>query len=247
MPPCNSQGPAALEGTRRIEPGPGSTHGPSWAPPRRRATAPGLMSYVTCPILHYHPAVVAQKASTMQSSRTGVSASAWARARTSTSTSPASAGRRSASATRCSPRRSRSLRDCFAASTQLPLQALRRRVGAPLRRARRAPADRHRGVRPAVVLAGRPRGRDHGRHRAQARAGREVRGGRRPRQAEGRSDRARAGRRRRGRDRRRPRSAGSGWAGRSTPTCRDHPSSRRRPNSFARGRGRPAALRADVD
>src|SRR5215203_2049887 len=63
-----------------------------------------LMTYVTCPTLHYHPAVVAQKAATMQILSGGASGSGSARARTSTSTSWASAGPRSASATRCSPR-----------------------------------------------------------------------------------------------------------------------------------------------
>ena len=53
-----------------------------------------LMTYVTCPIMRYHPAVVAQKAATVQILPTGGSPSGWARGRTSTSTSSAAGGRR---------------------------------------------------------------------------------------------------------------------------------------------------------
>ena len=76
------------------------------------------MTYVTCPTFRYHPAVVAQKAATMQILlRRAASGSGWARARTSTSTSSASAGRPSASATRCWRRRWTSSAGCSTAST----------------------------------------------------------------------------------------------------------------------------------
>jgi alkanesulfonate monooxygenase SsuD/methylene tetrahydromethanopterin reductase-like flavin-dependent oxidoreductase (luciferase family) len=41
-----------------------------------------LMTYVTCPIRRYHPAVVAQKAATMQLLCDGRSPWGWGRART---------------------------------------------------------------------------------------------------------------------------------------------------------------------
>lgn len=46
----------------------------------------GLMTYVTCPIKRYHPAVVAQKAATVALLSDHRFTSAWVRERTSTST-----------------------------------------------------------------------------------------------------------------------------------------------------------------
>ena len=42
----------------------------------------GLMTFVTCPIMRYHPVIVAQKAATMGLLSDGGSRSGWARART---------------------------------------------------------------------------------------------------------------------------------------------------------------------
>ena len=67
-----------------------------------------FMTYVTCPIVRYHPAVVAQQAATLGCSRTAASPSASAPGRTSTSTSSAAAGRPPTCGTRCCARRSRS-------------------------------------------------------------------------------------------------------------------------------------------
>ncbi|HZJ03989.1 MAG TPA: TIGR03557 family F420-dependent LLM class oxidoreductase [Nocardioidaceae bacterium] len=67
-----------------------------------------LMTYVTCPILRYHPAVVAQKAATVQILTEGRFTLGLGRGRTSTSTSSARAGPASTFATRCWRRRSRS-------------------------------------------------------------------------------------------------------------------------------------------
>ena len=65
-----------------------------------------LMTYVTCPILRYRPAVVAQQAATLQILADGRFTLGLGSGRTSTSTSPARAGRRSRCGRRCSPRRS---------------------------------------------------------------------------------------------------------------------------------------------
>ena len=70
------------------------------------------MTYVTCPTMRYHPAVVAQKAATLQLLSEGRFTLGWAAGRTSTSTSSATAGPASRPATRCSPRRSRSSGRC---------------------------------------------------------------------------------------------------------------------------------------
>ena len=60
-----------------------------------------LMTYVTCPIKRYHPAVVAQKAATIGLLSDGRFTLGSERERTSTSTSPAGDGRRSMYVTRC--------------------------------------------------------------------------------------------------------------------------------------------------
>ena len=73
----------------------------------------GLMTYVTCPTMRYHPAVVAQKAATVCAAVRGpVHPRARAAARTSTSTPSARAGRRSRRGRRCSRRPSRSSARC---------------------------------------------------------------------------------------------------------------------------------------
>ena len=61
-----------------------------------------LMTYVTCPTMRYHPAVVAQKAATLALLTTAGSPSGWAPGRTSTSTSSGQAGPTRTSARRCS-------------------------------------------------------------------------------------------------------------------------------------------------
>lgn len=60
-----------------------------------------LMTYVTCPILRYHPAVVAQRRPRSKSSPATPFGWPSAPARTATSTSWENAGRPSASGTRC--------------------------------------------------------------------------------------------------------------------------------------------------
>ena len=57
-----------------------------------------LMTYVTCPTIRYHPAVVAQKAATVQILSAAGSPWGWAPGRTSTSTSSAGGGPRSGAA-----------------------------------------------------------------------------------------------------------------------------------------------------
>ena len=71
-----------------------------------------LMTYVTCPIRRYHPAVVAQKAATMQLLSDGRFTSDSARARTSTSTLSGDGGPLPDCDTRCSRRPSRSSGPC---------------------------------------------------------------------------------------------------------------------------------------
>jgi hypothetical protein len=72
-----------------------------------------LMTYVTCPIRRYHPAVVAQKARDDATAiRWSVHARAGRGAKTSTNTSSAVNGRSSACAMRCSTKRSRSSEPC---------------------------------------------------------------------------------------------------------------------------------------
>lgn len=61
-----------------------------------------LATYVTCPTMRYHPAVVAQKAATMQILPTDGSPWAWAAGRTSTSTSSGADGPPWDGARRCS-------------------------------------------------------------------------------------------------------------------------------------------------
>ena len=75
-----------------------------------------LMTYVTCPTMRYHPAVVAQKAATVQLLAEGRFTLGWAAARTSTSTSSVTAGPASRPARRCSPRPSRSSGRCTPAT-----------------------------------------------------------------------------------------------------------------------------------
>lgn len=71
-----------------------------------------LMTYVTCPTFRYHPAVVAQKAATMQLLSEGASGWAWAPGRTSTNTWWAAAGPPWTCGTRCSRRPWRSSARC---------------------------------------------------------------------------------------------------------------------------------------
>ena len=71
-----------------------------------------LATYVTCPIQRYHPAVVAQKAATLQLLSGGRFILGLGSGRTSTSTSPVRAGRRSPSARTCSRRPSPSSGSC---------------------------------------------------------------------------------------------------------------------------------------
>ena len=81
------------------------------------------MTYVTCPTMRYHPAVVAQKAATIQLLSDGRFTLGLGAGRTSTSTWWAAAGHRSTSGTR----------GCGGARDHL--RALRRRIRRLLRRA----------------------------------------------------------------------------------------------------------------
>ena len=76
-----------------------------------------LMTYVTCPTFRYHPAVVAQKAATIQLLSKGRFTLGLGPARTSTSTSSARAGRRPTYVRSASKRRSRSSARCSVAAT----------------------------------------------------------------------------------------------------------------------------------
>ena len=77
-----------------------------------------LMTYVTCPTMRYHPAVVAQKAATLQILARGpVHPGAGQRREPQRARRRRRAGRRSRSARRCSPRRSRSSASCTPASS----------------------------------------------------------------------------------------------------------------------------------
>ena len=64
-----------------------------------------LMTYVTCPTMRYHPAVVAQQAATLAVLSDDRSPSGSAPGKTSTSTSSGRAGPMRTSDRRCSPRR----------------------------------------------------------------------------------------------------------------------------------------------
>ena len=76
-----------------------------------------LMTYVTCPTMRYHPAVVAQKAATVQELSGGRFTLGLGAGRTSTNTWSAQAGHRPTCATRCWARRSASSAGCSAAAT----------------------------------------------------------------------------------------------------------------------------------
>ena len=96
------------------------------------------MTYVTCPTCRYHPAVVAQKAATLQLLSDGRFTLGLGAGE---NLNEHVVGRRLAagatSATRCWARPSRSSATCStAAYVELPRQALRRRVGEALGPAR---------------------------------------------------------------------------------------------------------------
>ena len=74
-----------------------------------------LLTYVTCPTMRYHPAVVAQKAATLGLLSNGRFTLGLGSGENLTSTSSGRAGRRSRYARRCSKRRSRSSAGCSAA------------------------------------------------------------------------------------------------------------------------------------
>lgn len=74
-----------------------------------------LYSYVTCPTMRYHPAVVAQQAATVQILADGRFTLVWAAAKTSMSMSSARGGRPSKVARTCCVRPSRSSASCLAA------------------------------------------------------------------------------------------------------------------------------------
>ena len=76
-----------------------------------------LMTYVTCPTMRYHPAVVAQKAATVGLLSDNRFTLGLGSGRTSTSTSSVAAGRRSTSGTRCSRRPCGSSGRCSRAAT----------------------------------------------------------------------------------------------------------------------------------
>ena len=181
-----------------------------------------LMTYVTCPTIRYHPAVVAQKAATLQISRRGPLPS-----RPRLRREPQRTRRRRGLA-----RRPRAPRDARGGRRDHP-RALRRRRRQPprhpLRRrerqalgpARPRVADRDRGLRAAVLRARRPHRRPGDRHRAEAELADRVRPARRRGQA-ARRPAARLLRhrpRRGGRPRPRPVPLVRSAAGRSTPSC----------------------------
>ena len=162
-----------------------------------------LTTYVTCPIFRYHPAVVAQKAATLQILSDGrftlglgagenlnehVVGGGWPPRRR----PPGDARRGAADHPR--PVRRRRLH-------QLPRRALRRRVGEALGPPRQAGADRRRRLGQAVLRDRRRARRRDDRRRAGGRARRVVRRRRRRGQAADRPDadqlRHRQGRRRR--------------------------------------------------
>ena len=113
------------------------------------------MTYVTCPILRYHPAVVAQKAATMQilsggRFRLGLGAGENLNEHVVGERWP-TVGERHEMLERGG--RDHRARCSTATARQLPRRALRGRVGEALGPARRARADRHRGVRRASPAA----------------------------------------------------------------------------------------------
>ena len=143
-----------------------------------------LMTYVTCPIRRYHPAVVAQKAATMQLLSDGrftlglgagenlnehIVGGRWPLASV----------------------RHQMLTEAveIIRAGDLPGQAFRGRVGQGLGSAGGRPADRHRGVGARKLSAGGAARRRHDRHRAPGRTGPAVRQCRGVREAPHRPDR----------------------------------------------------------
>ena len=119
------------------------------------------MTYVTCPIRRYHPAVVAQKAAT---DAAALRWSVHARARRGREPERAhrrrTAGRSPACATRCSTRPSRSSAPCWSAATVTHRgEHFQVESAKALGPARTAAADRHRRLRAAqsCQIAGRTR------------------------------------------------------------------------------------------
>ena len=183
------------------------------------------MTYVTCPTMRYHPAVVAQKAATLQLLSDGrftlglgagenlnehVIGEGWPPV--AVRAGDARRGHRRSSAS-CSPARLRR------PSTATTSTSTRQDLG-PARRRR---PDRRRGLRAGsrAELAGQ-HGRRHDRRRAEGRARRDVR--RAPAAPASRAigqiaDLLRHRQGRRGRAAPTSSSAGSAAAGRSTPTC----------------------------
>ena len=154
----------------------------------------GLMTYVTCPTIRYHPAVVAQKAATLQilsgnRFRLGLGAGENLNEHVVGERWPA-VGAAPRDAQRGGRHHLRAVRRRRGAR-QLPRSSLRRRAGATVGSARAAGPDRHRRLRRELVPAGRSQGRPDDRGRAQARAGGDVRRRRRRGQAAGRAGGAR--------------------------------------------------------
>jgi G6PDH family F420-dependent oxidoreductase len=126
----------------------------------------GLMTYVTCPTLRYHPAIVAQKAATVQilsggRFRLGLGAGENLNEHVVGQRWPAVGERHPmlVEATEI-------IKELLGGG-QLPRRVLRRRAGDALGRPERPGADRGRVLRSRFVLAGGPPRRHHGRGRAE--------------------------------------------------------------------------------
>ena len=131
----------------------------------------GLMTYVTCPTIRYHPAVVAQKAATVQLLAEGRFTLGLGSGENLNEHVVGPAGRPCRTARRCCGRRSRSSASCTPASSSDYRGEYFQVDSARIWDLPTSRRDRRRGRRGSRDRGARPAGRPPGRHRAGRLAG----------------------------------------------------------------------------
>ena len=122
-----------------------------------------LLSYVTCPTMRYHPAVVAQQATTLQILADGRFTLGLGSGENSTNMSSVRDGPPSGAGRTCFVKRSRSSANCSPVSWSTGRARLPGRLGPTVGRPRRSGRHRRSGVRGSVDRDFRPAGGPHDR------------------------------------------------------------------------------------